>query len=99
MKPTTSRKGRRRSGRRAQTVSISLWPHHLEWMDGVVRRRSRLGRSAYIQRLVEADLRTGGEVLARAILADYEAVRGGEGLKEVRHDLVPVPERREGGAP
>lgn len=67
--------GRRRPGRRAQTVGISLWPHHLRWMDGVVRRRSRLGRSAYIQRLVEADLRTGGEVLAKAILADYEDLK------------------------
>lgn len=66
----------KRRGRQARTVGVSLLPVHLEWMDGVVRRRSRLSRSAYIQRLVEADLRTGGEVLARAILADYEAVKG-----------------------
>lgn len=65
----------KRRGRQARTVAVSLLPAHLAWMDQM-RAKAALGRSKYIQRLVEADRRTGGEVLARAILADYEELQG-----------------------
>lgn len=63
---------RKRRGRQARTVGVSLFPEHIRWMREVVYARTRLGVSGYIQRLVHADMRTGGRVLAQSILADHE---------------------------
>lgn len=62
----------KRRGRQARTVGVSLFPEHISWIQEVVWPRTRLGVSGYIQRLVHADMRSGGRVLAQAILADHE---------------------------
>jgi len=58
---------------KAAPVTISLYPDHLAWMREVVFPRTGLRPSAYIQRLISADIASRGHVLARAILADHEA--------------------------
>lgn len=71
--PTQPRVRRRRltGGRQARTVGVSLFPAHVRWL-AVVKRRTNLGPSAYLQALAHADMTSGGLVLAKALAVENE---------------------------
>lgn len=62
---------RRRPGRVAFTVGVSLFPAHREWLR-TVKARTSLGTSAYLQALTHADMTSGGRVLAQALAVEHE---------------------------
>lgn len=62
---------RRRAGRQARTVGVSLFPAHVRWLL-TVKQRTNLGPSAYLQALAHADMTSGGLVLAKALSVQGE---------------------------
>ncbi len=68
---TRTKLPRRRRGRVAFTVGVSLFPAHLEWLR-TVKARTSLGTSAYLQALTHADMTSGGRVLAKALAIENE---------------------------
>lgn len=69
--PTHTQRPRRRPGRVAYTVGVSLFPAHREWLR-TVKARTSLGTSAYLQALTHADMTSGGRVLAQALAVENE---------------------------
>jgi hypothetical protein len=63
-KPKKSKENK--PGRVALTVGLSLFPIHREWLQ-TVKRRIGIGPSAYMQALLHSDMRSGGEILAKAL--------------------------------